>query len=183
MLPFLFSYVLVLVAQLCPTLWDSRDCSPPGPSVYGDSPGKNTGVGYHALLQGFFLNQGLNRGVLHCRRVLYQLSHQGSPVLLTAFSLVSFKYKGEVRRKPYSLPPITCLLALGFWAASKEEDNSGLGALPPISFPGGITGTRKLLFTGSPDPLKLNTREFAGDWEENHIPSQVSNVWSEWEHC
>ena len=54
-------------------------------------------------------------------------------------------------------------MALGFWAASKEEDDSGLGALPPISFPGGIIGTRKLLFTVSPDPLKLNTREFAGD--------------------
>ena len=30
------------------------DCSPPGSSVPGDSPGKNTGVGYHALLQGIF---------------------------------------------------------------------------------------------------------------------------------
>lgn len=44
----------------------------------------------------------------------------------------------------------------------REEDNGGLGALPPISFPGAIIGTHKLLFTVSPDPLKLNTREFAG---------------------
>jgi len=29
------------------------DCSPPGPSVHGDSPGNNTGVGCHALLQGY----------------------------------------------------------------------------------------------------------------------------------
>ena len=36
------------------------DCSPPGSSVHGDSPGKNTGVGCHALLQGIFLTQGLN---------------------------------------------------------------------------------------------------------------------------
>ena len=33
---------MVLVAQSCPTLCDPADCSPPGSSVYGDSPGKNT---------------------------------------------------------------------------------------------------------------------------------------------
>ena len=37
-----------------------RDCSPPGSSVQGDSPGKSTGVGCHALLQGSFLTQGSN---------------------------------------------------------------------------------------------------------------------------
>ena len=44
--------VLCLVAPLCLTLWDPMDCSPPGFSVHGDSPGKNTGMGCHALLQG-----------------------------------------------------------------------------------------------------------------------------------
>ena len=43
-------------AQLCPTLQDPMDCSPPGSSV----PGKNSGVGCHFLLQGSFLNQGSN---------------------------------------------------------------------------------------------------------------------------
>ena len=37
--------------QSCPTLWDPIDGSPPGSSVYGDSPGKNTGGGCHFLLQ------------------------------------------------------------------------------------------------------------------------------------
>ena len=46
--------VLCLVAQSCLTLCDPMDCSPPGSSVHGDSPGKNTGVGCHALLQGIF---------------------------------------------------------------------------------------------------------------------------------
>ena len=46
--------VLCLVAQSCPTLCDSMDCSPPGSSVHGDSPDKNTGVGCHALLQVIF---------------------------------------------------------------------------------------------------------------------------------
>ena len=43
-----------LVSQLCLTLCCPMDCSPPGSSVPGDSPGKNTGMGYHALLWGIF---------------------------------------------------------------------------------------------------------------------------------
>ena len=42
-------------------------------------PSKNTGVGCHSLLQGTFLTQGSNPDLLHCRRILYCLSHQGSP--------------------------------------------------------------------------------------------------------
>ena len=42
-------------------------------------PGKNTGVDSHFLLQKIFLIQGLNPGLLHCRQVLYHLSHQGNP--------------------------------------------------------------------------------------------------------
>ena len=40
---------------------------------------QNTGVGCHSLLQGLFLTQGPNPGLLHCRLILYHLSHQGSP--------------------------------------------------------------------------------------------------------
>ena len=43
-----------LVAQSCPTLCDPMDYSPPGSSYHRDSPGKNTGVSFHALLQGIF---------------------------------------------------------------------------------------------------------------------------------
>ena len=46
--------------QLCPTLCNTTDHSPPGYPVHGDSPGKNTAVGCHALLQGIFPTQGLN---------------------------------------------------------------------------------------------------------------------------
>ena len=63
----------------CVWLCDSMDCSPPGSSVHGIFPGKNTGVGCHFLLQGVFPTQGLNLGLLHCRWILYCLSHQGSP--------------------------------------------------------------------------------------------------------
>ena len=41
-----------LVAQSCPTLCSSMDCSPPGSSVHGNSPGNNIGMGCHAHFQG-----------------------------------------------------------------------------------------------------------------------------------
>ena len=72
-------YVLWLVTQSCSTLCHPTDCSPLDSSVHGDSPGKNTGLGCHALLQGSFPTQALNPGLLHCRQILYHLSHQGSP--------------------------------------------------------------------------------------------------------
>ena len=57
------------------------DRSPPGSSVHGDSPGKNTGVGCHALLQGIFPTQGSHPGLPRCRQILYSLSPQGSSCL------------------------------------------------------------------------------------------------------
>ena len=55
------------------------DCSLPGSSVPGDSPGKNTREGCHALLEGIFPIQESNPDLPHCRQILYQLSYQGSP--------------------------------------------------------------------------------------------------------
>ena len=49
--------------QSCLTLCNAMDYSPPG-SCPWDSPGKDTGVGFHALLQGIFLTQGLNPRLL-----------------------------------------------------------------------------------------------------------------------
>ena len=70
----------VLVTQSCLTLYDPMDCSPPGSSLCPwDSPGKNTGVSCHSLLQGTFLNWESNLGLLHSWRILYSLSNQGSP--------------------------------------------------------------------------------------------------------
>ena len=89
-----YSVVRVLVTQSCLTLHDPLDCNPSGSSVHGildcnpsgssvhGIPGKNTGVGCHALLQGIFPTQGSNLGLLHCRQILYHLSHQGSPICL-----------------------------------------------------------------------------------------------------
>ena len=66
----------------CPILCNPTDCSPPGFSIYGDSPGKNAGVACHALLQRIFLAKGSNRvAYISClgRWVLYHWCHLGSP--------------------------------------------------------------------------------------------------------
>ena len=69
--------VKMLVIQSCPTLFDPKDYK----LCPWDSPGKNTGVGCHSLLQGIFLTQGLNSSLPHCRKILYRLSQQGSPTI------------------------------------------------------------------------------------------------------
>ena len=53
--------------------------SSPCSFVPGDSLGKNTGVGCHALLQGICPSQGSSPSLPHCRQILYLLSHHGSP--------------------------------------------------------------------------------------------------------
>ena len=57
-------------------LWHTRLLCP------WNSPGKNTAEGCHFLLHVIFLTQGSNPGLPHCRRIIYQLSHKGSPRIL-----------------------------------------------------------------------------------------------------
>ena len=78
----IYSSVLCLVAQSCPTLCNPMDCSPPGSSVYGDSPGKNTEVCCYALLQVIFPTQGSNPGLLHCRADSLLTEPLGNPRIL-----------------------------------------------------------------------------------------------------
>ena len=76
------SWETCLVSQSCLTLCDPMDCSLPGSSVHGDSPGRNTGVGCHAFFQGIFPTQGSNPHLPLCRWILYLLTHQGIPRIL-----------------------------------------------------------------------------------------------------
>ena len=91
------------------------DCSPPGSSVHGISPGKNTGVGCHALLQGIFPTQGSNPHllcVLHWQAGLYHKSHLGrhpTPLVVTSFS------------EQYFLTPVILLTGLPRCAALKTQ--------------------------------------------------------------
>ena len=71
---------LCSVAQSCPTC-DIMDSRPPGSSVRGDFPGKNTGVGCHFLLQGIFWTQRSNLHLLHWQMDFLPLSYLGSPLL------------------------------------------------------------------------------------------------------
>ena len=66
--------MLCLVTQSCLTLCNLMYCR--------DSPGKNTGGGCHALIQGIFLIQGSNSGLLNWKWILYHLSHHGKPFLV-----------------------------------------------------------------------------------------------------
>ena len=68
------------VIQSCPTLRDPMDCSLPGSSVHGDSPGKNTGVGCHFLLQEIFPTQGSNPCLLHLQEILYHQATREAPI-------------------------------------------------------------------------------------------------------
>ena len=68
-----------VIAQLCLTLCDPMDCSPPHSSVHGIVQARKKGS--HSLFWGIFLSQGLNLGFLQRRKILYHLSHQGSPTV------------------------------------------------------------------------------------------------------
>ena len=78
---FYLMHACAKLLQLCWTLCNPMNHSPPGSSVHGDTPGKNIGVGCHALIQGFFLTQGSNwylLCLLHWQVGSLSLSHSGS---------------------------------------------------------------------------------------------------------
>ena len=81
-----FSHVRLRV-----TLWTARLLCP------WDSPGKNTGMGCHALLQGIFLTQESNQGLLHYKQILYCLRHQGSPRILEWVAMPSSRGSPQPR--------------------------------------------------------------------------------------
>ena len=94
--PILFFDVRLL--QSCPTCCDPMHCSPPGFSVFGDSPGKNTGVSCLALLQGIFPTQGSNLCLLYKSRALAgrffttSATWEDLLICLVVFNLLIFIY-------------------------------------------------------------------------------------------
>ena len=69
--------VKVLVSQSCAALCELMDCNLPGCSICRILQAR-IWLGSHSILQGIFLIQGRNLDTLHCRHILYRLSHQGS---------------------------------------------------------------------------------------------------------
>ena len=63
----------------------------------GDSPGKNTGVGCHALLQGILPTQGSNPDLPHCRQILYHLSYQESSRILEWIAYIFSRGSSQLR--------------------------------------------------------------------------------------
>ena len=93
-----------------------------------NSPGQNTRVGSLSLLQGIFPTQGLNPGLLHCRQILYQLSHKGSPGIL---EWLAYPFSRRSSR-PRNWIGVSCI-AGGFftnWAIREV-----LGMVQPLVYP------------------------------------------------
>ena len=86
----LFNLILKTYVSMCvcETLSCVRLVATPGTIALcpWNSPGSSTRVGKHSLLQRIFPTQGLNPGLLHCRQILYCLSHQGSPYVIIHLS-------------------------------------------------------------------------------------------------
>ena len=95
--------VLCLVPQSCPTPCDPRDCSPPGSSAHGDSPGKNIGVGYYTLLYSILAWVAISSSkgsscirnwtcisYISCtgRYILYKWCHLGSPINVNHIGII-----------------------------------------------------------------------------------------------
>ena len=91
----LYIKVKVNIAESYPTLWDPMDYSP------WNSQGQNTAVGSHSFLQDIFPNQASNPGLPHCRWILYQLSHKGSPFRMYVYIYFPWGW-------PLSLSPVQC---------------------------------------------------------------------------
>ena len=85
-----FLKMKVLVAQSCLTLCHPMDCKPRRLLCPWNSPGKNTGVGSHSLLQGIFSIWGSIPALPHCKQILYCLSYQGSNAKISYLSLFFF---------------------------------------------------------------------------------------------
>ena len=100
--------------QWCPTVCHPIDL-PTRLLCPWNFPSKNTGVGSHSLLKDIFLTQGSNPGILHCRQILYCLSHQKIH-LLGIYSKLAVIPKSEGSTPcPSSAPgPNSCLKIICF---------------------------------------------------------------------
>ena len=67
----------VLVAQLCPSLCNPTDCSPPSSSIHGSLQARTLEWAAISSSRGIFPTQGSNPDLLHCREILYHLNYQG----------------------------------------------------------------------------------------------------------
>ena len=100
------------VAQSYLTLCDAMACP-------WNSPSQNTGVGSLSLLHGIFPTQGLNPGLPHCRQVLYQLSHRGSP-RITQWAAYPFSRGSSQSRNQTR---VSCIAGRNLYQLSDQGDS------------------------------------------------------------
>ena len=88
-----------------------------------NSPGQNTGVASLSLLQLIFPTQGSNSGLLHCRQILYQLSHKGSPRTLE-WGAYPFSSRSSQPRRTR----VSCIAGIFFtnWATSSRKTSTSV---------------------------------------------------------
>ena len=142
--------LLCLVIQSCLTWCNPKDCGWPNSSVRGDSPGKNIGVGCHALLQRIFPTQGSNPGLPHHRQIVCLLSYQ---VLLFSLSVISdslYSVDCSMLGFPVPLPfPGTCSNSspLSWWCHPTISSSLAPFSSCPQSFPASGSFPVSWLFT------------------------------------
>ena len=115
-----FSWTLVKESESGSVVSDSL--RPNGLYSPWNSPGQNTGVGSLSLLQGIFPNQGRNPGLPHCRQILYQMSHKGSPRIL---EWAAYPFSRE-SSWPRNWTGVSCIAGSFFtsWATSEAKSRT-----------------------------------------------------------
>ena len=141
-----------------------------GSCLYGESPGKNTGVDCHILLQGIFPTQGSNPGLPHCRRILYQLSHKGIPRIL---EWVAYPFS-RGSSWPRSQTGFSCIAGRFFisWDARKAVWTTAAAAAKSLQSCPTLCDPIDSSPPGSPVPGILQARTL--EW----LAISSSNVWT-----
>ena len=168
------------------TFWVWRDlCDSPW-----NSPGQNTGVGSLSLLQGVFLTQGLNPGLLHCRQILYQLTtipRSYRKIILNVHSW-ALSQTPWIRTRPWgsSQRNHTCKQAFRVFQTTPESENHSPGGSSPVR----SVWLRRPAPSGcgypqSPSAVTLEPRKIKSDTVSTVSPSishevvgQDANSWS-----
>ena len=135
-----------------------------------DSPGKKTGVGGHSFLQGILPTQESNLGLLHCKQILYHLSHQGGP-------------KNSVKPQATRVTQASSLVSKKIPFPLNSEDQIfpnqfSNPSIPVDSLAWGAQSGHMTVFTSSlMVPLRCYLRETVLPWEIRFLDQQSLKWW------
>ena len=142
-----------------------------GDSLPSEPPGKpkNTGVGSLSLLQGIFLTQKLNWGLLHCRQILYQLNYEGSPSPwpVTIKMARAHPHEQSYTCYPGTVPPTTELVK------ERAKKSGAINILPVHNY---VTPHQALVLYHPMPKRQFFISMVLPGWENNLIDLQHSSV-------